>query len=291
MPPAMSSLTGCALDLDVQQVVREVVAWVLPVVGDLGVDVVAEIVHPLLGAGLFGDPLDHVVDELAEEVVVLGGEAEHPADHADRDVLGVLHRRIDDGLARRDVADLVEEFLAEALDLGFPRLDLLRRERRQEQPPRHVVERRVAGDRRCATDRRGHREITGAADRHDHGAAGEVLGVVRDLVHRVVGDRHPHAAVAIGVRHRAAALAEFLPHRRRVGVVLRHGMVEVGREVGHRAVVGGVVGNALPDVGPFRAGAEGRDVVGASSGPGRVGRRVGGCLGVADGVGHRPNRT
>ena len=39
----------------------------------------------------------------------------------------------------------------------------------------------------------------------DHGAAGEVLGVVGDLVDGVVGQRHPHAAVAIGVGDRAAA--------------------------------------------------------------------------------------
>ena len=39
----------------------------------------------------------------------------------------------------------------------------------------------------------------------------KLLGVVGDLVHGVVGERHPHAAVAVGVGDRAAALAQLLP--------------------------------------------------------------------------------
>ena len=70
---------------------------------DLGVDVLAEVVHALARAGLLGDALEHVVDEPAEQVLVLGREAEHPADDVDGDVLGVLHRGVDDGLAGGDV--------------------------------------------------------------------------------------------------------------------------------------------------------------------------------------------
>ena len=82
---------------------------------------------------------------------------------------GVLDGGVDDGLARRDVAEVVEALLAQQPDLRLPRLDLLRRERRQQQAPRQLVERRVAGDRRGATDRRlatDHRRA-----RHDDRAA------------------------------------------------------------------------------------------------------------------------
>ena len=93
----------------------------------------------------------------------------------------------------------------------------------------------------------------GRPTRDDHRPAGEVLGVVGDLVDRVVRERHPHAAVAIGVRNRTAGLADFLPHLGCVRVVGRVGVVEVGGEVLDRAVVGLVVGHALPDVGSLGA--------------------------------------
>ena len=64
-------------------------------------------------------------------------------------------------------------------------------------------------------------------------AAGEVVGVVRDGVDGVVRQRHPHAAVAIGVSDGAPALAQLLPDLRRVRVVRGVGVIEVGREVGH----------------------------------------------------------
>ena len=146
------------------------------------------------------------------------------------------------------VAQLVEQLSAQPADLRLPRLDLLRRERRQQQATGHAVERRVARDRRRAADRRRHREVAGTTDRHDHGAAGEVLGVVRDLVDGVVRERHPHAAVAIGVGDGAAAFAQLLPDLRGVRVVRGVGVIEVGGEVGHRAVVVGVVRHAQPDV-------------------------------------------
>ena len=53
----------------------------------------------------------------------------------------------------------------------------------------------------------------------DDGPAGEVLGVVGDLAHEVVGDRRPHAAVAVAVGDRAALLAQLGPDLRRARVV------------------------------------------------------------------------
>jgi hypothetical protein len=129
------------VDLHVQEVAGEIVTGVLAMIGDLGVDVGAELVHPLAGARFLGDPFDHVVHELAEQLLVLGGEPEHATDDADRDVLGVLHGRVDDGLARGDLAHVVEQLPAQLLDLGLPRLDLLGRERRQQETAGHVVER------------------------------------------------------------------------------------------------------------------------------------------------------
>ena len=165
-----------------QQVRREVVAWVLAVVGDLAVEVVVERLEAgLADLGLAVDALQRVVDELAEEVVVLQREAEHPGDDVHRDVLGVLLGGVDDGLAGDDVAHVVEALAAEPADLGLPRLDLLGRERRQQEPAGEAVERRVAGDRRRRADR-----CLGVDGRRadDDGAAREVLGVVGDLANR-----------------------------------------------------------------------------------------------------------
>ena len=130
------------------------------------------------------------------------------------------------------VAHLVEQLLAEPPDLRLPRLDHLRRERRQEQPTGDVVERRIAGDRRGAADRGRQRQVAGSSDRPTTARLVKLLGVVGDLVDGVVGQRNPHAAVAIGVGDRAAALAQLLPDLGGVRVVRRIGVVEVGREVG-----------------------------------------------------------
>ena len=103
-----------------------------------------------------------------------------------------------------DVAHLVDELVAQRTDVVLPRIDLLRGERRQQQPAGVVVERRVAGDRRGATDGRLGQDLAGV---DDHGARREVLGVVGDARDVGVGDRQPRAAVAIAVRHRALARA------------------------------------------------------------------------------------
>ena len=134
-----------ALDLDLEQVAGEVVTRVVDVVLHLAEDVVVEALERRrAGLGLVVDPLERGVHELAEQVLVLGGEAEHASDHVDRDVLGVLHRGVDDGLTRDDLAHLVEQLVAQGSDLVLPRLDLLRRERRQQDAAGDVVERRVA---------------------------------------------------------------------------------------------------------------------------------------------------
>ena len=159
-----------ALDLDLEQVPREVVARVVDVVLHLGEDVVVEALErlrPLLR--LIVDALERRVHELAEQLFVLCREPEHPTDHVHRDVLGVLHGSIDHRLAGNDLAHLVEQLVAQHADLVLPRLDLLRSERRQQQAAGHAVERRIAGDRRRATDRRRQREIAGSCRADDDG--------------------------------------------------------------------------------------------------------------------------
>ena len=74
----------------------------------------------------------------------------------------------------------------------------------------------------------------------------------------VVGEWNPHAAVPIRVRYRAPGLAKVFPDLVRVDVVVRVGVVEVGGEVGNRAIVIGVVRHPLPDVGADGAVAERR---------------------------------
>ena len=215
---------------------------------DLGADVVAEVVHAVAGIRVFGDAFEHVVDELAEQMLVLSREAEHPPDDVDGDVLRVGDSGVDHGLAGRDVGEPVEQLSTEAAHLWLPRLDLLRGERREQQSTRHPMERRIARDRRRPADRSGHREVAGATDRHHHRATGEVVGVVGDGVDGVVRQRHPHAAIAIGVSDGATALAQLLPDLRRDGVVRGVAVIEVGREVLDRPVVGGVIRHAQPHV-------------------------------------------
>ena len=157
------------------------------------------------------------------------GKPEHAGDDVDGDVLGVLLGGVDDRLARRDLAHVVEALAAQLADLRLPRLDLLRRERRQQQPAGQGVERRIAGDRWGAAD-------AGAASRsRDVLTTTErlvkLLGVVGDLAHELGGDRRPHPAVAVGVGDRAARLAQLRPDLRRPRVVGRVGVVEVGRPV------------------------------------------------------------
>ena len=191
-----------AVDLGVEHVRREVVARIVEVVGDLHVEVGVELLAGLLAhRDRLVDQFERVVHELAEEVLVLLGEAEHAPDHVHRTVLCVVDRSIDDRLAGGDISDLVEQLVAQPADLGLPRFDLLRRERWQQQTPGDVVERRIARDRRREPDRGWDVGPTGV---DDDAPAREVLGVVCDLVHEFVGDRRPHSAVAVGVGDRAS---------------------------------------------------------------------------------------
>ena len=79
--------------------------------------------------------------------------------------------------------------------------------------------------------------VAGPQLAHDDGARREVLGVVRDGRHIVVTHRQPRAAVAVGVGDGALA-AQLVPDRVRIGDPLRVGVVEVGREVVDRRVMG-----------------------------------------------------
>ncbi len=246
-PPTMSSESFSPSSLHVHQVAREVVTRVLAVVFDLGADVLAEFVDPVRVPGSSAMRLQRQsCTNVTEQGFVLLGESEHPTDDVDRDVLCVLDRSIDDGLAGSDLTHVVEQTAAQNAHLVLPRLDLLGSERRQQHAASHAVEGRITRDRRHRTDGRWHRHVTGTTDRHDDRAAREVVGVVRDVVHGIVGDRNPHAAVAVGVSDRAAVVAQLLPDLGGVRVVVLVGVVEIGREVGDRAVVVGVVGHALP---------------------------------------------
>src|SRR5690606_10338712 len=69
---------------------------------------------------------------------------------------------------------------------------------------------------------------------HDDRAGADMLGVVGDGGDVRVADRHPGAAVALGVGHRAAA-AQVLDDRVGVGDPLGAVVVEVGGVVGDRA--------------------------------------------------------
>ena len=220
---------------------------------DLFVDVLPQIVAADTGTRLLGDPLERVMHERAEPSLVLLGEAEHLADHVDRDVLCVLHRRVDDGVTRGDLTHVVEQCLALRPNLRLPRLDLLRSKRRQQQPAGHVVERWVTADRRGDADRRRQGTVTGATDTDHDRTTGEIVRVVGHFVHQVVGERRPHAAVAIGMSDGTSGLAELLPHLGGRRVVGRVRVVEVGGEVGDRAVIICVVRYPLPDVGALRA--------------------------------------
>ena len=96
-----------------------------------------------------------------------------------------------------------------------------------------VVERRIAGDRRRPADRAFGEVVHHPAADHD-AAAGEVLGVVGDLGDVLVGQRHPHAVVAIGVGDGTSASRTDRQISGALRLYVRVGMVEVGRPVRHR---------------------------------------------------------
>ena len=88
--------------LDAEQVGDQVVGRFGHVLGDALVEVGVELVaegDPFIGRDV--DGFEGVVDELAEQVVVLERQAEHAGDDVDGNVLGVVQRGIEDGVACR----------------------------------------------------------------------------------------------------------------------------------------------------------------------------------------------
>ena len=190
-----------ALDLDSEEIARQVIPRVLPMLLDLRGQIVIEPLHELhTRLDRLVDPFEDVMHEPPEELLILGRETEHAGNHVHRNALRVLHRRVHHRLARRDLAHSVEQLAAQPPNLGFPGRDHLRRERREEQPSSDVVEGRIARD----GGRRTNRCVDEWAPRvHNDPLGGEVIGVVGDLVHHLVGEGSPQAAVAVAVRDRA----------------------------------------------------------------------------------------
>ena len=152
VPRTCSSGSFSPFDLDVQQIAREVVAGVRDVVLDLRVEVLGHgLEHRAALLGREVDEVEHQVHEVAKEVLVLFGEAQHRGDDARRDVLRVLARP---RRRPRSSAERVEVLVAERADLGLERVDRPGREGGQDEAPRELVKGRVRGDRRRAPDGR-----------------------------------------------------------------------------------------------------------------------------------------
>jgi hypothetical protein len=85
---------------------------------------------------------------------------------------------------------------------------------------------------------------------HDDAARGKMLGVVGDLLYRLIGGRHVAAEKALGVNHRAFR-AQFVPDRKRIFGPARIGVVEIVNPIGDRGMIGhdalgGVGHRAIP---------------------------------------------
>ena len=96
------------------------------------------------------------------------------------------------------------------------------------------MKRRVAGDRRCTTNRCG---IRWNHFFNDHRATRKVFGVVRNFAHVLVRCGQPGSAVTIGVRDGTGA-TKFGPDFMGVAVVLRIGVIEVGCPIGDGREIG-----------------------------------------------------
>ncbi len=224
--------------LHVQQIRDQIVARVREVIDDLDIEIRLEPFKIGAALGRFDvDRFEGVVDEPSEQLVVLRGQSEHAANDVGGNVLRVLRGRVDQprtalgGRGQR----FIEPLPAQRPDLVFPWLDDLGRKRRQQQAAGVMVERRVARDRRSAADRR-LQEVFGTRPADDDGPAREVVGVVRDLRHKFVGQRRPHSAVPIGVGHWAPAVDDLAPDRWCVSVVGGISVVEVRGPVRDGAV-------------------------------------------------------
>ena len=148
---------------------------------------------------------ENLVDPFDEEIAVLFRDAEHVGDGANRNVLGVARR----GVALAVGDELVDQLVADGAN---PRLQLLHRvgrERRQQQLLGGLVLRRIGGDRR-------RRVADFRPDvAHDDPARGEMLGVVGDLLYRLIGGRHVAAEKTIGMNHRGRR-PQLFPDRKRI---------------------------------------------------------------------------
>ena len=91
------------------------------------------------------------------------------------------------------------------------------------------MKRRVAGDRRRSTNRCG---IWWNHFFNDHRATRKVFGVVSDFANVLMRCGQPGSAITIGVSDGARA-TKFGPDFVRVAIILRIGVIEIGRPIGH----------------------------------------------------------
>ena len=166
------------------------------------------------------------MDDVPEDLFVLGREAQHRGDDAGRDELRVVGSPVHELVSDH----LVEVFVAKGANLRFQGIDRSRGERRQDDATSDRVKGRIGRDRWRAADRRGDEVRRVFVVHHHHHAAREVLRVIGDRGHHLVRGGEPPAAVTIGVRDRAA-FAQVLPDWVRVVHPLRIGVVPVGGEV------------------------------------------------------------
>src|SRR5665213_3198227 len=166
------------------------------------------------------------MDDISEDLLVLGRESQHRGDDAGRDVLREVTPPVDEFTPFH----LVEVLVAESANLRLQCVDRTGCEGRKNDATRDRVKGRVRRDRRRATHRRGNEVRRQLVVDHDHHAAREVLRVIAERRHHLVRRREPPAAVAISVRN-GAALAQVFPNW--VGIVhpLRIRVVPIGGEV------------------------------------------------------------
>lgn len=128
-----------AVDGGAGQIGDEVVAWLGLSLGDQRIEVRVERV---LGCDLDSTRvLQDAMDESAEQVAILLGHAQHVGDDPHRDVLRVLHRRVD-GVGPGG-EQIVDELVAHDASRCFELGDRLRRERREQELASDLVERGV----------------------------------------------------------------------------------------------------------------------------------------------------
>ena len=146
---------------------------------------------------------------------------------ANRNVLGVARRRV--AFAIGD--ELVDQLVADRANPGLELFHGIGREWRQQQLLGGLVFRRVGGDRR----RRG--RLLGPDVAHDDTAGGKMLGVVGDLLYRLIGGRQIAAEKTLGVNHRAFR-SQLVPDRKRIFGPAWIGMVEIVNPIGDGRMIG-----------------------------------------------------